>query len=201
MERHPNTEYVLSLSYGKDSIACIEAVYQLGYPLDRIIHAEVWATDTIPADLPPMVEFKRFADQVIKFRYGITVEHICAMRERERERETPTKDNSMQSDSTKRATTIASMDSLVCVDNGVPQSSKLTSSTDLQKVTYEDMFYQIPVRKTQTNQGKIKGFPGLLNARWCGKLKVKCFRQAPLHEERIQILCNTLGLQQTSLNA
>ncbi len=79
MERQPNTEYVLSISYGKDSIACLEAIYQLGLPLDRIVHAEVWATDTIPADLPPMVEFKKFADQVIKFRYGIDVEHIHAV--------------------------------------------------------------------------------------------------------------------------
>lgn len=81
--REPNTEYVLSLSYGKDSIACLEAIRVLGYPLDRIVHAEVWATDTISADLPPMVEFKRKADSLILKRYGINVEHCCAMRERE----------------------------------------------------------------------------------------------------------------------
>lgn len=69
-------EYVLSLSYGKDSIACLGAIEQLGWPLDRIVHAEVWATDTVPADLPPMVEFKAKADAVIKERWGITVEHI-----------------------------------------------------------------------------------------------------------------------------
>ena len=76
MKREPNTEYVLSLSYGKDSLACLEAIRQLGYPLDRIVHAEVWATDTIPADLPPMVDFKAHADKIIKEKYGITVEHI-----------------------------------------------------------------------------------------------------------------------------
>lgn len=82
-------QYVLSLSYGKDSLACLEAIKLLDLPLDRIIHAEVWATDTIPADLPPMVEFKAKADAIIKERYGITVEHISAVeRERERERET-----------------------------------------------------------------------------------------------------------------
>jgi len=47
---------------------------------------EVWATDDIPAELPPMVEFKEKADLIIKERYGLTVEHIVAMRERERER-------------------------------------------------------------------------------------------------------------------
>ena len=87
MERQPNTQYILSLSYGKDSLACLEAIRLLGLPLDRIVHAECYATDTIPADLPPMVDFKAKADQIILDRYGIKVEHICATREVERERE------------------------------------------------------------------------------------------------------------------
>lgn len=84
MERQPNTQYILSLSYGKDSLACLEACKLLGYPIDRVIHAEVWATDTIPADLPPMVEFKSKADEIIKERYGRVVDHVCATRGRER---------------------------------------------------------------------------------------------------------------------
>ncbi|MCI9408183.1 MAG: hypothetical protein HFJ89_00005 [Oscillospiraceae bacterium] len=71
-------EHILSLSYGKDSLACLGSIEKLGLPLDRIIHAEIWATDTIPADLPPMVEFKTKADKIIKERYGITVEHVCS---------------------------------------------------------------------------------------------------------------------------
>lgn len=69
-------QHVLSLSYGKDSLACLGAIEQLGWQLDRIVHAEVWATDTIPADLPPMVEFKTKADKIIMERYGIEVEHV-----------------------------------------------------------------------------------------------------------------------------
>lgn len=72
------------MSYGKDSLACLFAVEQLGWPLDRIVHAEVWATDDIPADLPPMVEFKAKADRIIKERWGIEVEHVCAMRDGEK---------------------------------------------------------------------------------------------------------------------
>ena len=71
-------EHVLSLSYGKDSIAALGAIEELGWPLDRIVHAEVWATATIPADLPPMVEFKTKADKIIKERWGIEVEHYSA---------------------------------------------------------------------------------------------------------------------------
>ena len=71
-------EHILSLSYGKDSLACLGAIEELGWPLDRIVHAEVWATDTIPADLPQMVEFKAKADAIIKARWGIEVEHVRA---------------------------------------------------------------------------------------------------------------------------
>lgn len=101
MEREPNTEYVLSLSYGKDSLACLGAIEELGWPLDRIIHAEVLATDDIPADLPPMVSFKVHADKIIRERYGVEVEHQCAVR------------------------------------NG-------------EKLTYEKLFYHVPIRKETT---------------------------------------------------
>lgn len=92
---------VLSLSYGKDSLACLEACKILGYPIDRVIHAEVWATDTIPADLPPMVEFKKRADKIIKDRYGLEVEHIAASVKRERD--CLTINSSTPSDSKKKA--------------------------------------------------------------------------------------------------
>lgn len=58
--------HVLSLSYGKDSIACLYALREMGWPLERIVHAEVWATEDIPADLPEMVNFKKYADKKLK---------------------------------------------------------------------------------------------------------------------------------------
>ena len=56
----------------------LEVIKQHNMPLDRIVHVEIMATDTIPADLPPMVEFKAKADKIIKERYGIEVEHLRA---------------------------------------------------------------------------------------------------------------------------
>ena len=76
--------YIASLSYGKDSIAMLEAIRLLGYPLDEIVHAEIWATDTIPADFPEMTDFKRHADKIIKERYGLDVTHVCAMKNGEK---------------------------------------------------------------------------------------------------------------------
>lgn len=69
-------EHILSLSYGKDSLACLGAIEELGLPLDRIVHVEVWATDTIPADFPPMVEFKEKADEIIMKRFGIRLREL-----------------------------------------------------------------------------------------------------------------------------
>ena len=55
----------LCISHGKDSLACLRAIELLGWKLKRIVHAEVWATDTIPGDLPPMVEFKKKRRKVL----------------------------------------------------------------------------------------------------------------------------------------
>ena len=137
-------QYILSLSYGKDSLACLEAIRLLGWPLDRIIHAEVWATDTIPADLPPMVEFKAKADAIIKERYGIEVEHVRAM-----------------------------------------QNSK---THGLQRLTFETMFYDMPKKRDVSKQGMIKGFPGVVQVRWCRKLKVNYFQKVSANENTVQYL-------------
>lgn len=79
MERQPNTIYVASISYGKDSLAMLEAIKRLGYPLDHIISVQVWATDDMPADLPEMYEWKSKADEIIYQKYGIRVERVCAV--------------------------------------------------------------------------------------------------------------------------
>lgn len=75
----PDTICVACISHGKDSLAMLRAIKLLGLPLHRIVTSDVWATQDIPADLPPMWEWKKEADQIIKELYGIEVEHICAM--------------------------------------------------------------------------------------------------------------------------
>ena len=70
---------VLALSYGKDSIRTLMAIKKLNLPLHRIIHREIWRTDDIPADLPPMVAFKDKVDRWILENFGIRVERVCAV--------------------------------------------------------------------------------------------------------------------------
>lgn len=69
-------EYIASLSYGKDSIAMLEVIAKHRMQINRIVHVEVMATKDIPADLPEVIDWKQYADEIIFKRYGIQVEHI-----------------------------------------------------------------------------------------------------------------------------
>lgn len=74
-----STQYIARISYGKDSLKMLDVIHSRGLPLDRITTTEVWATDTISANLPPMQDFKERMDQWIWDRYRIEVEHLCAV--------------------------------------------------------------------------------------------------------------------------
>ena len=73
-----STQYIARISYGKDSLKMLDVIKSRGLPLDRITTTDVWATDTIPANLPEMLEFKDRMDQIIWSMYHIEVEHLCA---------------------------------------------------------------------------------------------------------------------------
>ena len=82
----------------------LEVIKSRGLPLDRITTTDVWATDTISANLPPLDAFKERMDQRIWDMYRIEVEHLCAR------------------------------------------------NKDGSKKTYEQMFYHVPVRRSQNVQ-------------------------------------------------
>lgn len=97
-------ECIARISYGKDSLKMLDVIFTRGLPLDRITTTDVWATDTISANLPPMEEFKARMDERIWHLYRIDVEHLCAR------------------------------------------------NKDGSKKTYEQMFYHVPVRRSQSVQ-------------------------------------------------
>lgn len=175
---------VLSLSYGKDSLATIAACEQLGIPIHRIIHAEVWATDDISADLPPMVEFKKKADAIIKERWGLEVEHVCAMT-------TPDKKYGLfqgaplmggaSRHSNPCSTPNSEKESLLGQSRG-SQWSRRDGADILNrkvKLTYEDIFYR-PIKNPRKRERERRyGFP-VLHGQWCtGELKGGALRIPP----------------------
>ena len=102
MSKGDYTEYILRFSYGKDSFKALDVIWTRGLPLDRITTTDVWATDTVPAWLPPMQDFRDRMDQWIWDKYRVELEHLCAR------------------------------------------------NADGSKRTYEQMFYHIPKRRSQT---------------------------------------------------
>lgn len=97
-------QHIARISWGKDSLKMLEVIHSRGLPLDRITTTDVWATDTISANLPPMEAFKERMQQRIWDMYHIEVERLCAR------------------------------------------------NKDGSKRTYEQMFYHIPNRRSQSIQ-------------------------------------------------
>ena len=88
--RQPNTLYIANTSRGKDSTAMLRAIELMGWPLDMICAVDIWATQDIPAELPPMVAFKDDYDRKVFDWFGVPVTRLCATK-RERERESCTR--------------------------------------------------------------------------------------------------------------
>lgn len=147
-------EYIARISYGKDSLKMLDVIFSRGLPIDRITTTDVWATDTVSANLPEMDEFKARMDERIWWKYRMEVEHLCAR------------------------------------------------NKDGSKRTYEQMFYHVPVRRSQNVQvereragsgpapsrdsryteypgarssrtigSRIQGFPAQISP-WCRKIKI-----------------------------
>ena len=87
--RQPNTLYVANTSRGKDSTAMLRAIQLMGWPLDMICSVDVWATDTIPAEFPPMVAFKDEYDRKVLEWLGIPVTRLCATKRVDAENSRP----------------------------------------------------------------------------------------------------------------
>lgn len=216
------SQYILSLSYGKDSLACLGAIEKLGWPLDRIVHAEIWATDTISADLPPMLEFKQKADAIIKERFGIEVEHVCAMRNGEKltyEKlfyHVPKRKNAGSFDDgscagfpyTKGAwcndrLKTNTLDASSGIGGGyrIPVSNRALVLHEAQGQGHADSRLQSAAGARSSKTGRILGFPIRGGDMVQQRSQTESFHKAPLHKERTQILCSTSASQSMSRSA
>lgn len=183
----PNTICVACISHGKDSLAMLRAIKLLGLPLHRIITSDVWATQDIPANLPPMWEWKKEADKIIKELYGIEVEHNCAMQkekypvsnERKAEVDAHAKEDlsqfvQVERERMARGVSVTSQcspppcvseESTLGTLKGFRQrSASGAKSSNMKKLTYEDIFYR--AFATGRAIGRIYGFPKI-KCEWC----------------------------------
>ena len=183
-------QYIARISYGKDSLKMLDVIHSRGLPLDRITTTDVWATDTISANLPPVEKFKARMDERIFQLYGIKVEHLCARnpdgskktyeqmfyhvpvrrsqtlnveREREREREAPARNNPRFPGSVEPVVSSWTQTDSQCTacKEQSPDSHQTPGTTGVRSSKYPSW-------------GKIKGWP-LSNKRlqWCQHLKTR----------------------------
>ena len=70
--------YIASCSFGKDSLAMLIKIKELGLPLDEVIYCDIRFDNNISGEMPLMAEFIPKAEKILKDKFGITVKHITA---------------------------------------------------------------------------------------------------------------------------
>lgn len=74
------TKYIASCSFGKDSLAMIIKIKELGMPLDEVVYCDIRFDDNISGEMPKMAEFIPKAEKILKDKFGITVKHLTYKR-------------------------------------------------------------------------------------------------------------------------
>lgn len=62
-------KYVASCSFGKDSLAMLIKIKELGLPLDEVIYCEVMFDDEISGETPEMYQFINKAEKTLNIRH------------------------------------------------------------------------------------------------------------------------------------
>ena len=170
-------EHIARISYGKDSLKMLDVIVSRGLPLDRITTTDVWATDTISANLPPVEEFKARMDEKIWQLYRIDVEHLCAR----------------NPDGSKR--TYEQM------FYHVPQRRSQNIQVERER---RDSLLQRELHGVRNSNSECRpqGYPAQISP-WCRKLKIDKVKtpfllSAALQRAKTEILWNTLALLQTN---
>lgn len=179
-----STQHIARISYGKDSLKMLEVIKSRGLPLDRITTTDVWATDTISANLPPMQAFKDRMDQRIWDMYHIQVEHLCALNPDGTKKtyeqmfyHIPERKNS-QSVQVERKFAQGSI-------TGFPILGRPWCQSELKRRAYRV-------------QGSITGFPPNTGYNWCQKLKIVTYsNQGIPHGKRGHMVPETQNRVQT----
>ena len=74
------TVYVLSESFGKDSMAMLDEIMRRKLPLDYVIHCDIMFDKDISGEHPLMAEWIPYAEKRIKELYGVDIIHLTAKR-------------------------------------------------------------------------------------------------------------------------
>lgn len=71
-------KHIAFLSFGKDSIAQLIKIKELGLPLDEVVYVDIRYTPEISGEHPIMAAWIPTAEKIIKEKLGYTVKHLSA---------------------------------------------------------------------------------------------------------------------------
>lgn len=69
-------KYIASCSFGKDSLAMLIKIKELGLPLDEVIYVDIRFDDDISGETPEMASFISKAEKILKEKFDIEVTHL-----------------------------------------------------------------------------------------------------------------------------
>ena len=69
-------KYVASCSFGKDSLAMLIKIKELGLPLDEVIYVDIMFDNNISGETPEMASFISKAEKILKEKFNIEVTHL-----------------------------------------------------------------------------------------------------------------------------
>lgn len=73
-------KYIASISFGKDSLAMLIKILELGLPLDEVIYCDIKFDKNISGEMPLMADWIPKAEEILKKQFGITVRHLTYKR-------------------------------------------------------------------------------------------------------------------------
>ena len=74
-------KYIASCSFGKDSLAMLIKIKELGLPLDEVIYCDIrFDNESCSGEMPLMKEFIPKAEKILKEKFDIEVKHLTYKR-------------------------------------------------------------------------------------------------------------------------
>ena len=69
-------KYIASVSFGKDSLAMLIKIKELGLPLDEVIYVDIMFDDDTSGETPEMASFISKAEKILKEKFNVEVTHL-----------------------------------------------------------------------------------------------------------------------------
>lgn len=191
MSQSDYTEHIARISMGKDSLKMLDVIITRGLPLDGVTTTDVWATDTVRAELPKVLEAKERIEEKLWQMYRIEVDHLCA---RNKDGTKRTYEQMFYHIPNRRSQDVQ-VERERETGSGPDRSadSRIYGTSGVSQISNGVPAYRV--------QGSITGFPPNTRYNWCQKLKIvrECDQGLPVGQRKCFMVSTTQSQSKASL--